>query len=489
MTATSPSPVSTCAAGPDSRKRWVALALLATAQLMLVLDVTVVNVALPDIGTALHLHRSELPWVMTIYTLFFGGLMLLGGRIADLFGARRSTLLGLTVFTASSLLCGLSTSADVLLVGRSLQGIGAALMSPAALATVMTLFTDSDRSKALGVWSTISGVGSAVGVILGGVLTSEAGWRWVFAINVPIGATLLVAIPLVAPAHRPPADADKSLDAAGAALVTAGTAAAIYGVINAGSHGWTAASTLLPLMLAAALWAVLATVEGRTSRPLLTVTLLARRPSLAGSFLMLTATGLMVGGFFLGSFALQHAHGYSALHVGLAFLPIAIATVIGAYTASRVLTRVNAQVVAITGLALAAAGYAVAARWTPPIALVTGLSIATLGIGAIFVTAFTAALADAAPAEAGLRSALMNTFHELGGAAGVAVLSSVAGVGLITAQAAAHDFTRAFTVGSACAGVAVAVAALLVPAAARASAPDATAELAPSSEAESAALS
>src|SRR5262250_2910981 len=201
--------------------RWAALALLASAQLMLILDVTVVNVALPDIGAALHLHRGELPWVMTSYTLAFGGLMLLGGRIADLFGARRLTLAGLTVFTASSLLCALSQDAAVLLAGRSLQGLGAALMSPAALATVMTLFTGSGRGKALGVWSGLAGAGSALGVILGGVLTSEAGWRWVFAINVPIGAALLVAIPLAAPARQQAGAVERALDLPGAALVTA----------------------------------------------------------------------------------------------------------------------------------------------------------------------------------------------------------------------------------------------------------------------------
>ncbi|HET9971722.1 MAG TPA: MFS transporter [Streptosporangiaceae bacterium] len=445
------------------RSRGVALVLLAAAQLMLVLDVTVVNVALPDIGAALHLDRGEVPWVMTVYTLAFGGLMLLGGRLADLFGARRMTLAGLALFTASSLLCALSHNAAMLLAGRSLQGLGAALMSPAALATVMTLFTGPSRGKALGVWSALAGVGSALGVILGGVLTSEAGWRWVFAINVPIGVALLAAIPLAAPARQPAGAVKRGLDIAGAALVTAGTGTAIYGLVNVGSHGWAAASTVLPLVLAVAVWALFAVIEWRVRHPLLTVGLLGQRPVLAGSFLMLTATGLLVGGFFLGSFALQRAHHYSALHVGLAFLPVAVATVAGAQAGTQVLARLNTRIVAITGLALAAAGYAIAARWAQPAAMVAGLSTAALGIGAVFVTAFTASLTGAAPAEAGLRSALVNTFHELGGAAGVAVLSSAAGAGLVAAQPAGHDFTRAFTVGAVCAAVSLVTAAALVP--------------------------
>ena len=451
-----------------SRSRWVALTLLASAQLMLVLDVTVVNVALPDIGRSLSLHGGELPWVMTIYTVFFGGLMLLGGRVADLFGARRLTLAGLALFTASSLLCGLAGDPATLLAGRSLQGLAAALLSPAALATVLTQFTGPDRGKAFGVWSALAGAGSALGVILGGVLTSEAGWRWVFTINVPIGVALLIAIPLAVPGGRPSAgpsaEVERGLDVPGAVLVTAGTAAAIYGLINVGSHGWAAVSTVLPLVLAAAIWAVFAALERRTRRPLLAVGLLGRRAVLAGSFLMLAATGLLVGGFFLGSFALQRAHGYSALHVGLAFLPIAIATIAGAQAGSQVLTRVNARTVAVTGLVLAAAGYGIAARWPQPVEMVAGLSIAALGIGATFVTAFTASLTDADPADAGLRSALVNTFNELGGAAGVAVLSSAAGAGLAVVRLTSHDIARAFAVGAVCAAVALVIAAALVPA-------------------------
>jgi EmrB/QacA subfamily drug resistance transporter len=443
---------------------WAALALLASAQLMLVLDVTVVSVALPAIGAALHLHRSELPWVMTIYTMFFGGLMLLGGRIADLSGARRMTLTGLALFIGSSLLCALSQNAAMLLAGRSLQGLSAALMSPAALATAMTLFPGAGRGKALGVWSALAGAGSALGVILGGVLTTEAGWRWVFAINVPIGIALLIAIPLAAPARQQPSPAERGLDIPGAVLVTAGTGAAIYGLINAGSHGWAAASTVLPLVLAAVTWAAFTREERRARRPLLSVGLLTQRAVLAGSFLMLTATGLLVGAFFVGSFELQRAHHSNALHVGLAFLPAALATIAGAQAGSQVLTRVNARIVAVTGLALAAAGYAIAAHWTQPAATVTGLAIAALGIGATFVTAFTASLTGAESAEAGLRSALVNTFHELGGAAGVAVLSSAAGAGLVAAHLAGHDFTHAFTVGAVAGAASAAIAAVLVPA-------------------------
>jgi len=450
-------------ARPTNRRRWAALALLASAQLMLVLDVTVVNVALPDISRALGLSRGQLPWVMTSYTVMFGGLMLLGGRVADLFGPRRLTLIGLAVFTGSSLLCGLSGGAGALLVGRTLQGVGAAVMSPAALATVTPLFTGTDRGKALGVWSALAGVGSALGVILGGVLTSQAGWRWVFTINVPIGVALLVAIPLVVPASRVSGTAERDLDAAGAILVTVGTGAAIFGLVNAGGHGWSAASTILAVLVAAAVWTAFAVLERRVRRPLLHVALLRRPAVAAGGFLMLAATGLMVGGLFVGSFALQHAYRYSALRVGIAFLPVAVATVIGAQAGSRALARVSARYVAVTGLALVTAGYALAASWTPVAALVGGLSIATLGIGATFVTAFTAALTNVAPAEAGLRSALVNTFHELGGAVGVAVLSTVAGATLVADHPAVADFGRVFAVGAACAAGALAVAAVLVP--------------------------
>jgi EmrB/QacA subfamily drug resistance transporter len=443
-------------------KRWTALALLAVAQLMLVLDVTVVNVALPDIGASLHLTRAEVPWAMTAYTVLFGGLMLLGGRIADRYGPRRLTLIGLVVFTGASLLSGLANGPATLLAGRALQGAGAALLSPAALAAVMTMFTGRDRAKALGVWSGLAGVGSALGVILGGVLTTEASWRWIFAINVPIGVALLVALPLIVPARRGESGAS-SLDIPGGILVTAGTGAAIYGLINAGTNGWAAPSTLGAFAVAVVAWAAFAQVERRTAHPLLAVGLLRRRPVAAGGFLMLIATGLLVGSFFLGSFSLQHADGYSALRVGLAFIPVAVATVAGAHTASQVLARVPARAVAVAGLVLAGVGYGTVALWPWPAQSVIGMSVAALGIGACFVTAFTASLADAPAAEGGLRGAVVNTFHELGGAAGVAVLSTIAGAALVAARPAASAFRGGFTAGAVCALAAAVVAAFLVP--------------------------
>jgi hypothetical protein len=227
--------------------------------------------------------------------------------------------------------------------------------------------------------------------------------------------------------------------------------------------GWAAPSTLAAFALAAVGLAAFAAAERRAATPLLAVGLLLRRPAAAGGFLMLTATGLLVGAFYLGSFALQHALGYSAFDVGLAYIPVAAATVAGAHTAGQVLARVPASAVAATGLALAAAGYSIAARWPEPVQLVTGLSVAALGIGACFVTAFTASLTDAPAAEGGLRSALVNTFHELGGAAGVAVLSTIAGTALVAAHPAATAFRGAFTAGAACAVAAAVIAALLVP--------------------------
>jgi EmrB/QacA subfamily drug resistance transporter len=300
---------------------------LCLAQFMLIVDITVVQVALPTIGAELTLDRGALTWVVTAYTLCFGGLMVLGGRLADAFGARRTLLAGLALFTAASLMCGLAGSGAVLIAGRALQGVGAALLSPAALAVITSTFHGPRRGRALGVWAAIGGTGAALGVLLGGVLTAGPGWAWVFFVNVPIGLLVLAALAAVVPAT--PGRPDR-LDVPGALTVTAATALLIYGLVTAGDAGWGAAGTVLPLLGAVLLYVLFVLVERSVRSPLMRAETLARRPVISGTFVMLVATGLMLGLFFVSSLYLQHVQGFSALETGLLFFPVAIAITIGA---------------------------------------------------------------------------------------------------------------------------------------------------------------
>jgi len=444
---------------PPHPRRWLALGLLGLAQFMLVLDVTVVNVALPSIEASLHLSRAALTWVITAYALCFGGLMLFGGRSADLFGPRRVLLTGLTIFTAASLATGLAQGAAVMLGGRAAQGIGAALMSPAALSIVTVAFHGRERNRALGVWAAIAGVGSAIGVLLGGALTAGPGWQWIFFINVPVGLGLLIALPAVVTARRP--DGRRRIDLPGAMTVTAATGAAIYGLINVGDHGWAAPSTIVPLAVAVGLYGGFAVLERTVREPLMQMRMLARRPVAAGAFLMLTATGLLLAGFFLGSFYLQDLRGYSALTTGLLFVPVAVGTIAGAHTASRAVGAVGRKIVACAALSVTAVGAGAAALWISPPALVVGVSVAAVGLGATFVAATTTALSEVDDQEAGLASGVLNTFHELGGAMGIAVVSSIAAHSLTTGTLSGFRHAFAFTAVAALIGVMLA--SMLVP--------------------------
>src|SRR6266568_2496102 len=405
---------------PLGSRRWLALSLLSLAQLMLILDVTVVNVALPAIG------------------------------------ARRVMLTGLAVFTAASLLGGLAASGALLIGSRAAQGIGAALLSPSALSLVTTTFAGAERNKALGIWA-------AIGVLVGGVLTSVAGWRWIFFINVPVGLLVLAALPALVAGGRS-RTSRAMVDMPGALAVTAATGAAIYGLISAGSHGWLTARTVVPLGAAVVLYVIFAAIEHIVAAPLMDVRMLTRRPVAAGAFVMLVGTGLLVGAFFLGSFYLQQHQGYSALRTGLLFLPVAAATIAGAQTASKAVSRLDGRVLASSSLALAAAGAAVAAHWLGTVTVVIGMSVAALGIGAILVTATTTALARIGAHEAGVGSGIVNTFHELGGAIGVAAVSSIAAPSLIAAGGSTAGFTRAFTFDVTVALAAALLAAMVVPA-------------------------
>jgi EmrB/QacA subfamily drug resistance transporter len=443
-------------------RRWRMLALLGVAQFMLILDVTVVAIALPNIGEDLGLARDTLTWVVSAYTLMFGGLMLLGGRAADLFGARRLVLAGLLVFTAASLVTGLATSPEMLIGGRVAQGIGAAMLSPAALSVVTTTFQGAELNKALGIWSSLGGGGAAIGVLLGGLLTAGPGWNWVFYINVPIGLLVLSALTRMLPADQPKGSRER-LDVLGAVLVTAGTGTAIYALINAGDEGWTSWATLGLLAVAAVLYAGFAVWQRVARSPLMDLRILTRRPVAAGTFLILVATALMIAVFFLGSFYLQHKQGYGALRTGLLFLPVALATIVGAQSAGKAIAHVGPRRLTLVALTVAAAGTAVPAIWDGTVPLVAGVSVASAGIGATFVAASTTALANVAYQEAGLASGIVSTFHEFGAAIGAAAVSSIAAASI--AGTSDVGFTRGFTFIAVTAAVSAVLGMLVVPAA------------------------
>ncbi|GLW47504.1 MFS transporter [Streptomyces sp. NBRC 14336] len=449
-------------APPPDPRRWAALALVCLAQFMLILDVTVVNVALPDMAADLDLGREALTWAVTAYTLCFGGLMLLGGRLADALGARRTLLAGLAVFTAASLVAGLADSAPQLLGGRIAQGVGAALLSPSALSIVTTTFHGAERNKALGVWAAIGGSGAAAGVLVGGALTDGPGWQWVFYVNVPVGLLVMAALPafVTARALQP-----ARLDVPGALLVTGGTGALIYGLVEAGEAGWADSATLLPLAGAVVAYVLFAIAERAGQAPLMDLRMFTRRPVLAGAFLMLTATALLIAFFFLGSVYLQHLRGFSALKTGLFFLPVALATGIGAHLGSRLVGHIGSRTTAVAGMLIAAAGTAPLTRLSDTgnvyAVLLPGFAVASLGIGAVFVTATTTALAMVEHHEAGLASGVVNTFHEVGGSIGVAVVSTVAASGI--ERGTVGGFTDAFTVCAVAAAASAAVALGLVP--------------------------
>ena len=442
-------------------RRWRVLTLLGIAQFMLVLDVTVVAIALPHIGADLGLDRGTLTWVVSAYTLMFGGLMLLGGRAADLFGSRRVVLTGLLVFTAASLLTGLATGPTTLIAGRVAQGIGAAMLSPAALSVIARIFQGEKRNKALGVWSALGGTGSAVGVLLGGLLTAGPGWQWVFYVNVPIGLVVFAALLRNLP-DSARAPHGQRLDLLGALLVTAGTGTAIYALINAGDRDWVSLATIGTLALAAVLYGAFAAWQRIAKSPLMDLRILARRPVAAGTFLILVATALMISVFFLGSFSLQHLRGYGALGTGLMFLPVALGTIVGAHTSSQLIGRIGPRPVASAGLLIAAIGTAIPAIWDGTAALVTGLSVGAIGIGATFVASSTTALSQVGHHEAGLASGILSTFHEFGAAIGVAAVSSIAAASIAGTSGAGFD--HGFTFAAITAVVAGVLALIVVPA-------------------------
>ena len=415
--------------------------MLGVAQLMLILDVTVVAIALPHMGADLDLSRDQLTWVVSSYTLAFGGLLLLGGRAADLLGARRLIFAGLLLFVLASLVAGFAVSAPMLLAGRVAQGIAAAMLSPAALSVVVTTFDGEERNRALGIWSALGGGGAALGVLLGGLLTSGPGWPWVFIVNVPIGILLIVGLRTRLPRHTPTSMAGK-LDVLGAVLVTAATASLTYALIRAGDLGWTSPIVLGTAAAAILLYVAFTARQLTAKNPLMQIRLLTRRPVATGTLLITVATALMVMVFFAGTFYLQNHLGLSALVTGLLFLPVALATIGGAQLAGRLLSRTGARMLGGVGLFVAAGGMALPAIVGGPVAVVVGIAIAASGTGVAFVVASATALGQVAPHEAGLASGIVSTFHEFGASLGAALMSGMAAASII--GGGTEGFTRGF---------------------------------------------
>src|SRR4051794_1781712 len=415
-------------AAPDPH-RWQALALVCTAMFMTVLDVSIVNVALPSIGTALDFSRENLQWVISAYAIVYGGFLLLAGRTGDLFGRRRIFMSGLVIFTLASLACGLAGSESFLIGARAVQGLGAAVIAPTALAIVTTLFAEgSERNKALGIWGAVGGSGAAVGVLAGGILTKYLGWEWIFFVNVPVGAAaLMLTRPLVkeSVAH----DEHRNLDPLGAITVTSGLALAVYAISQAPTVGWGTARTIGVLVVAAALLAAFVWVETHVKEPLVPFRIFRVRTLTAANIVGILLGAVIFSNFFLLTLYVQQVLGYSALRAGLTFVATAGTAVLAAGVAQALVTRLGPKVPMLIGLSLLSAGMfyytQLPTSGSFASALLPGYLLVGLGLPFSFIPVTIAALAGVGQREAGLGSGLINTSQQVGGALGVAVASTV----------------------------------------------------------------
>ena len=411
-------------------RRWLALGLLCMAQFVVVLDASIVNVALPSIGEALEFSQENLSWVVNAYVLTFGGFLLLGGRLADLLGRRRVFMFGLVLFALASLVGGFAESEGMLIGARAVQGLGAAILSPSALSIVTTTFTDgAERNKALGVWGAVAGSGGAAGVLLGGVLTDGLGWEWVLWVNVPIGIAAAAIAPTLLAETRAEGSR-RAFDIAGALSVTAGLSVMVYALVDATDAGWGSTQTIGLLALAAVLLAAFVAIELRSPQPLVPFRIFRIR-TLTGA----NVVGILIGAslfsmFFFISLYMQQVLGYSAIHAGLSYLPLALMIIVTAGVASQLVTKVGFKPVLAAGMVFIAAGLI----WFGQVSVGGGFLtdilgpslLAAIGLGLAFVTSTIAAVSGVDEHEAGLASGLINTSQQVGGALGLAVLASVA---------------------------------------------------------------
>ena len=411
-------------------RRWWALALLCMTQFMVVLDASIVNIALPSIGEDVGISQENLSWVVNGYVLTFGGFLLLGGRLADLLGRRRIFMSGLIVVAVASLYAGFAPSEGALIVARAAQGLGAAIIAPSALSIVTTIFRDgSERNKALGAWGAVAGSGGAAGVLLGGVLTDGLGWEWVMWVNVPVALIVLALTPGLIPESRSESQT-RHFDIAGAVTVTAGLSLLVYAIVDAESAGWGSTKTIGLLAAAIGLLGVFTAIELRSDAPLVPFSIFRKR-TLTGA----NAVGLMVGGslfamFFFITLYMQQVLGYSPIKAGLSYLPLSVAIILSAGVASQLVTKIGFKPVLAVGLALVAIGLV----WFGQISVDGGFTtdilgpslLAAVGLGFAFVTTTIAAVSGIEDREQGLASGLINTSQQIGGALGLAVLATVA---------------------------------------------------------------
>ena len=409
--------------------RWVTLVLVCLAQFMVILDATIVNIALPTIQEDLHFSQADLQWVVNSYTLLFGGFLLLGGRAADILGRKRIFIAGTIVFSVASLLNGLATSSEMLIAFRGLQGLGGALVSPAALSIITTTFPEGpERTKALGVWSAIAAGGGAIGLLLGGILTETLSWEWIFFVNVPIGAaTAILSARLI---NESKAERAGSFDVIGAVLVTAGLIVLVYAIVKAEAFGWGSSRTLLLAALGVALLAVFVFVESRIEGPLVRLSIFKIRSLAVANVTLLLVAGGLFALFFFATLYVQQILGFTPIEAGLAFLPVTVGIGAGAGTAQVLVKKIGVRANAILGMLVAAAGLfllsGIPVDGSYVSDLLPGLLLMSFGMGNTFVPITLIATTNVDEHDAGLASGLFNTSQQVGGALGLAVLSTLA---------------------------------------------------------------
>jgi EmrB/QacA subfamily drug resistance transporter len=436
---------------------WLVLVLICLAQFMVVLDGTIVNVALPSIQTDLHLSDGGLQWIINAYTLVFGGFLLLGGRLGDLLGRKRLFLAGLVIFTGASLLDGLATSDAMLIGARALQGLGAALISPAALSIIATTFRDgAERGRALAVWAAIAIGGSAVGLILGGALTQYFSWPWIFFVNIPVGIAAFFLSLRFVPESRD-TSAHRSYDLGGAVTVTGGLMTLVYAIVSAQSAGWTSTRTLVLFAAAALLLGAFVVIEQHAVAPLVRLSIFRVRSLLAANAAMFLAMSGMFAMFFFNTLYIQQVLGYGPLEAGLAFLPFTAGIMVSASLASQFAPRIGVRQVAAVGFLLAAAGLLLLTQLPVDgsylVNVLPALLLTALGLGGVFMPLTLIATTGLDDSDQGLASGLFNTSQQIGGALGLAVLSTIAtaqttSAGGSQAHALVSGFHWAFGIGA-----------------------------------------